>query len=76
MDAQTHVCLRFGEPPNFGVYTAAQTRFPLSTVTGGKRIKKKKRDLTLTMRDGWRKKYALEYEVKSGEKANRLPRDP
>lgn len=25
------------------------------------------------MRDGWRKKYALEYEVKSGEKANRLP---
>lgn len=25
------------------------------------------------MRDGWRKKYTLEYEVKSDEKANRLP---
>lgn len=24
------------------------------------------------MRDGWRKKYALEYEVKSDEKANRI----
>lgn len=33
---------------------------------------KKTSKLTLTMRDGWRKKYALEYEVKSGKKANRL----
>lgn len=24
------------------------------------------------MRDGWRKKYALKYEVKSTEKANRI----
>ena len=34
--------------------------------------KEKMSKLTLTMRDGWRKKYALEYEVKSGKKANRL----
>lgn len=38
----------------------------------GKKEREKTSKLTLTMRDGWCKKYALEYEVKSGKKANRL----
>lgn len=59
---------------NFRAPFATQTPFPpLLAATYGKKRKKKRRELTLTMRDGWRKKYALEHEVKSDEKANRLP---